>query len=623
MKTLNKSLAVCSLLLVSALAATAQINITTWQVNNQHTGANLNETILTPAIVSSPGNFGLLFEQPFEGQCYGQPLIVSGLVIGSTTHNVVYLATQHDMVYAFDADNNVGPNVSPIWSKSLLLAGAVAVPQSEVFSGDISDKLSITATPVIDLPSQTLYVLSKYKITSSGAYQQRLHALDLKTGAEKFGGPVNVNPTFAGSASDNSGGVIPFHQLEAHGRPALTLSNGVVYLMYSSHSDHTPYHGEIVGYNASTLAWIPSKTFIASPNSQQSGIWMGGASAAVDSAGNMYVSTGNGAFDQNSSPFTTGTNWGESILKLPASGAFTVAFSNPLNWFTPNNWATLNGGDVDLGSGGILLLPDQAGPHPHLLVTGGKGGTLYVIDRDNMGGLHTPNNSVQETTEGNSIFVTPAYFNGNIYYAAGGNKLTQRPVSYNSTNGQYLGTAIKSTFTYNGGHGAHAFISANGTSNGIVWALDLGTPAKLHAYNATNVSGNPIFTGSATLPGGINCTGPKFCIPTVVNGKAYFTAYDSTNTSHLFVFAQPAPAAGTPTAPSNVTAVANSSGKITVTWQDNSNNELGFTVKRAPAAAGPFVALSPNPNADETSFIDSTGLSPGTTYYYQVLAYNN
>ncbi|MGH8047581.1 MAG: LamG-like jellyroll fold domain-containing protein, partial [Chthoniobacterales bacterium] len=376
------------------------------------------------------------------------------------------------------------------------------------------------------------------------------------------------------------------------------------------------YHGEVVGYDATTLQWLPSKTFITSPNTgTKAGIWGGGAGPAVDSDGNMYFATGNG-------PVSHGTSdWGMSMLKLPGTGAFNVTEANTLNWFTPNNWDNLNFGDADLGSSGLLLLPDQPGPHPHLLAGGGKGGQLYLIDRDSMGGLHTPNNSVQEITDTKSLFVTPAYWNNNIYYAPAGSPMIQRAVSYNSADGSYLskdGDAAthKSTFVYNGGHGSHAFISANGNTNGIVWTLDLGTPIKLHAYNALNVAGNPIATVQVT-----GYSGRKFCSPIAVNGRVYFTAdVNATNQSRLFSVGLPPPAAGTPTAPSNIAALAVTSGKVRVTWADNSNNETGFKIKRSATAGGPFTALTPN--ANEVFYDDSTGLSPATTYYYQVVATN-
>jgi hypothetical protein len=611
----------CAIFLGTTLGLFAQTNITTWQVNLQHTGANLNETTLTPSLVSA-GGFGLLYTSPaMDGQIYGQPLVMGALDFGGTPKTVVYVATERGLIYAIDGANS---SASFIWSKSLIPAGATYVPQADVNSGDISDALSITATPVIDPNTNTIYVLAKYKVTANGTYVQRLHALDLKTGDDKPGSPIVVNPTFAGSSNwngtESSNGIIPFNPLRSHARCALALYNGVVYLAYASHSDTDPYHGEIVGFDAATLQWLPSKTFISTPNGQKAGFWAGGASPAIDSNGNMYVMTGNGPWDQVASPYTTGTNWGMSILKLPtASGAFTVTYANANNWFTPNNWPTINTADADLGSSGILLLPDQAGPHPHLLIGGGKGGQLIILDRDAMGGLATPNNSVQEITEGNSLFVTPAYFNNYIYYAPAGGKLIQRAVGYDGISNYISTNPYKSTFTYNGGHGSHAFITANGNQNGIVWILDLGGPAKIHAYDAANVTGNPIYTGSATTVDG-SFAGRKFCVPTAANGKVYFTA-DNNNSSRLFVFGPPPPAVGSPTAPTALTASAVTSSKIQLAWTDNAGNENGFKVKRALAAGGPYTVLPLNANANQTTYTDS-GLNPATTYYYQVVATN-
>ena len=615
----GKHLTAGALALVSAWTASAQVNITTWQADPQHTGANLNETHLTPALVGSPGNFGFLFSQPMDGQSYSQPLYVSGLDIGGTVHNVVYMTTEHDSVYAFDADGDVGPNATPLWKVSLLPPGATSVPQADTGSGDVRVELGITATPVIDLATQTLYTVAKFKLPGA-AYEQWLHALDLKTGDEKPGSPVLVNPTFAGDGFDAAGGLIAFQPLREHGRAALALHDGVLYVTYASHGDSQPFHGEILGFDPATLALV--KTFITTPNGDAAGIWMGGASPAFDNDGHMYVAIGNGSFDQNPSGHTTGTDWGESVLKLPTAGPFTVSFSNPLDWFTPNSWSLLNFGDLDLGSSGTLVLPDQAGPHPHLLLAGGKGGTLYVIDRDNMGGLATPNNSVQEITEPGGLFVTPAYYNGSIYYAPLNGKLTQRAVSYTPEDGTYLSpTGLKSNFTYSNGMGAGVFISANGDHDGIVWAIDRGFPARLHAYDAANVSGDPIYTGSATLAGGIFCNGIKFSLPTVANGKVYFATVDYNNVGHLMIFGQPVATVGTPAAPSALAATVNSSDSVTLNWTDNSTNELGFTVKRSTELNGIYDSLAPNANSNETSFTD-TNLDPRTTYYYQVVAFN-
>ncbi len=608
-----------------ASSAGAQVDITTWQTNLQHTGANLRETTLTPDLVSAPGNFGLLFTQPLDGQTYGQVLYVSAATLGKfgdgTSHNVVYVATQHDSLYAFDADTASGPTGLPLWHDSLLPPGTTPVPQSEVGSSDIQVELGITTTPVIDTSTGTIYIVSKVKTTASTTYQQYLHALDLKTGAEKFGGPVLINPTFAGSSWDAKNGVTPFNPLREHMRSAMVLYNGVVYLSYASHSDTTPYHGEILGYNASTLQ--PVSTFITTPNGQEGGLWMAGAGPAVDTQGNMFVPVGNGAFDQTSSMGAAGNDWGESILKLPTNttGPISLPFNNTLNYFTPSIWNTLNNGDLDLGSGGLLLLPDQTGgTHTHLMVGGGKGAVLYVVDRDNLGGLASPDNAVQEIPEfdGGWIFATPAYYNGYIYYAPSGTPLEQRKVGYDSSTGNYVSTTpLLSNRSYSG-KGESVFISANGSTNGLVWIL---RGNGLDVYNATNIQGAPIFTENATVPNGnISCQNTKFSLPMVVNGKAYYTAYDSTNTGHLFVSGIIPSAAGTPAAPTGLSAVANTSSSTTLTWTRNSTNESGFTVSRATAAGGTFTTLS-NVGAGVTTYTD-TGLTASTQYFYQVVAYN-
>ncbi|HWB59794.1 MAG TPA: LamG-like jellyroll fold domain-containing protein, partial [Chthoniobacteraceae bacterium] len=607
-----------SLLLALSAAALAQTNITVWQVDLQHSGNNANETILTPGNVGASGAFGFLFSQPMDGQTYGQPLIASGVNVSGTPHNLVYVCTEHCSIYAFDGDSNTGVNTNAIWHDSLLPAGTVPVPQSVVGSGDISIELGITTTPVIDMSTNTIYIVSKVQRTSDTTYHQYLYALDLATGATKFNSPVEINPTFPGSSSDSSGGQVPFSALHEHTRAAMTLYNGVVYISYASHSDTTPYHGEIIGFDKTTLQVV--KKFNATPNGSEGGIWQGGAGPAFDSAGNIFVSIANGSWDQKNSQ--NGADWGESMLKIDTSGTGSLGlnlFSNTLNWFTPNNWQTLNNGDLDVGSGGLCLLPDQAGPHTHIMVGGGKGAVLYVVDRDNLSGINTPDQAIQEIPEpgGNWLFMTPAYFNGYIYYSASGGNLEQRAVGYNAANGTYISTTpITSTATYNG-KGRGCFISSSGTANGVVWIL---TGGGINAYNAANVSGNPIFSANSTLPGNIGTQNTKFALPMVANGKLYYTAYDSTNTGHLLVYGLISSGTSAPILPTSAIATANTSSAITLTWSDNSTNETGFAVKRATTVAGPFTQIG-IVAANVTTYTDS-GLTPNTTYFYQVVAFN-
>jgi large repetitive protein len=491
----------------SVTAAIGQVNITTWQGSLQHTGLNSSEATLTPSIVGSPGNFGLLFTQQTDGQTYGQPLYVSSAMLANlpgafpdgNQHNAVYIATQAGSLYAFDADvdpqgsNPNGTNSSPLWPASLIPAGCQPSTQADVASNDILGDLSVTTTPVIDTTSSTIYIVSTIKnAAATPPYQQYLYALDLKTGAPKFGSPVVVNASFSGMPVTPSNtdkdpvtspgpGLIPFSPLHEHLRAAMVLYNGVAYLTYASHSDEQPYYGEILGFNATTLQLVG--TFITTPNDTagQAGIWQSGAGPAIDASGHMYIVTGNGNFDQSTSSYTTATDWGESVLKLPTSvnGAIPLSYADTTSWFTPSDWVILNNGDAnlqpdrDLGAGGMLLLPDQTQcPHTHVMVGGGKAGVLYVLDRNNLGGINANDSSaIQEILEpsGSSFFVTPAYFNGNIYYAAAGGTLEQRQVQYDPTSGNYVSpTAIASTVNAPA-KGAGVFISSNGSSNGMVW----------------------------------------------------------------------------------------------------------------------------------------------------------
>jgi hypothetical protein len=611
----------------------AQVNITTWQNSLAHTGVNAQETILTPANVAAPENFGLLFTHALDGMSFSQPLYMSGLKMADgSMHHVVYLTTEHDSVYAFDADNVTGKDADPLWHDSLLPVGTTPVPNVDTDSGDIVPYIGITATPVIDPITKTLYTVSTVKTTANSTYQQYLHALDLTSGAEKFGGPVlikaefngtgNPHPTDPDDADDfDAPGKYHFNPLRYHQRGALALYNGILYIPYASHSDTLPYHGCILAYNATTLA--PVKQFITTPNGVEAGIWQGGASVAFDGSGHLFFATGNGSWDQDKSAYTTDTDWGESFLKLPTSGTFDVAYSNPLNWFTPNIWHHLNESDLDLGSSGVLLLPDQAGPHPHLLIGGGKGGVLYAIDRDNLGGYNaTADNSVQEVPVDESLFVTPAYFNGSIYYAPSGGTLHQQAVGYDPVTGNYISTTANTSTTIFTAKGAAPFISANGTANGIAWILAAGTPSYLQAYNAANISGNPIYSYEMDLPGAdLDCTASKFALPSVANGKVYLTSYNSLHTSFLFVFGLLTSYTSAPAAATQLVTTASSSSEVTLHWFDNATNESGFKIERATNPSGPFTQIGLT-GAHITGYSDS-GLTPQTTYYYEVVATNN
>ena len=325
----------------------------TFHNDNMRDGANLNETVLTPANVNST-SFGKLFSYPLDGLTFASPLYVQNVnVPGQGFHNVVVVATEHDSVYAFDAD---GRSNTPIWKDSFInpAAGVTPIPPAVTGeTGDIPNEIGITGTPVIDPSTNTIYVVAATQEVSGGttSYVNRLHALDLTTGAEKFGGPIVIQASVPGNGGDSVNGTISFNNITENQRPALTLQNGEVYIGFSNHGNNPPYHGWLMAYNASTLHqdWV----FCTTPNAMKGGIWMGGGGIGVDASGNLYFSTGNGTFDGPSS--TGGSNdFGDSLLKLNPSGART-------DFFTPYNYAALDSGDVDLASGGIILLPGPAG----------------------------------------------------------------------------------------------------------------------------------------------------------------------------------------------------------------------------------------------------------------------
>jgi hypothetical protein len=499
-----------TLTVTSGTVSTA--SVLTYHNDLGRTGQNLNEMLLTPANVTS-ATFGKLFSDSIDGQAYAQPLYIPNLTIsGQGAHNVVYVATENDTVYAFDADR--GGAGSLLWHTSLLPNGGSAVSSGDTSCGQIVPQIGITSTPVIDLTSNTLYAVAMTKEGSS--YFQRLHALDITTGQEKLGGPVVITATVPGSGAGSSGGKITFDPLSQLNRPGLALVNGIVYIAFGSHCDVFPYHGWMFAYSASNLGQIA--VFNATPNGSQGAIWQTGDAPAVDSGNNLYVMTGNGTFDAN----TGGVNFGDSFLKLTKSGS-SLGLSD---YFTPFDQANLNSSDQDVGSGGPLVLPDQPGTHPHLLVGASKPGTIYLLNRDNMGhycGGCSSDTQIVQSLPGaiTSSFGTPAYWNGNVYFLGSGDSLK----AFSLTNGLLSTSPTSQAVNGFGFPGATPSVSANGTTNGIVWALQNDAagsgPAVLHAYNATNVATELYNSNQAA--GGRDTPGfaVKFSVPTVVNGKVY------------------------------------------------------------------------------------------------------
>ncbi len=455
-------------------------------------------------------------------------------IVGKGTHNVVYVATEHNTLYAFDADNATGVNAAPLWTNSFLnaAAGVTTVPSSAVNTSDIVPEIGMTATPVIDPVAGTIYMEVKTKeiIGGTTTYVHRLHALDITSGLERANSPVLIAatnyPGVGNGGNDTDGTHVLWNPLREHSRPALTLLNGVIYLAYASHGDNTPYHGWLFSYDATTLAQL--YVFCSTPNGPQGGFWQGGGGATVDAQGNFYLATGNGGFNATGSTFNqSNNNFAMSCMKFtPTNGIPTL-----VDYFSPHDESSLSGGDSDLGSGAPLALPDSVGTvaHPHLLAMAGKGGRIYIIDRDNMGRFNSTTDQVVQEVQNatgtggqNGSYMTPAFFNNTLYYIGMNSTLMMFPIS----GGNITTTATSQSGTVFGDKGsASPTISANGTNNGIVWVLENDAyastgPAILHAYNATNVAlelYNSNQNQSRDNPGGA----VKFACPTVANGKVY------------------------------------------------------------------------------------------------------
>jgi len=512
-----KQLALVGCLLAQVASAASGVNVLTYHNDNARTGLNLKESILTPTNVSS-ANFGKLFTYAVDGYVYAQPLVVTKLKIPNQgVHDVVFIATEHDSVYAFDANSNM----PALWHVSFInpAAGITTLSSDEVGSDDLVPEIGITSTPVIDLNSRTIYVSAKTKeVTTIGtAYYHRLHALDLTTGAEKFGGPTVIQASVKGNGDGNDGtGNVPFNSLRQFNRAALLLQNGVVYIASASHGDNGPYHGWLIGCSAKTLRI--SNYFNTTPNGGLGGIWQAGGGPASDASGNIFAETGNGTFDPLANCY------GDSFLKLSATKGLKLT-----DYFTPYNQQALSDTDADLGSGGAMLLPDETGNSKsarHLLVGAGKEGTIYLINRDNLGHFNASSNLVVQTLQSviGGSFDTPAYFNKHIYYLGVGDVLKSFSISNAFINPTPTSQSTKSF----GFPGSTPSISANGTKKGIVWVLqndgyDSSSPSVLHAYNATNVAEE--LYSSANIADRDNPGGAvKFSVPTIANGKVYVGA---------------------------------------------------------------------------------------------------
>jgi hypothetical protein len=478
------------------------------------TGLNPNETILSPANVDAT-HFGKKFAQPVDGWIYAQPLLVAQVAIPNMgTHDVVYVATENNSVYAFDANTKQ----AALWHVSFLAAGVTAVPAPDTSESTITPEVGITGTPVIDVASSTLYVVSETKTTAGPTYAYRLHALDLATGAEKLGGPVDVTGSVAGTAPDAVGGMVSLSPLHGGQRAGLALSGGVLYVPFAGHGDRYQYwHGWVLGYDATTLT--QKFVYCTTPDANEGAIWQSGAGVAVDATGSMYVETANGSFDGMGG----GRDMSMSVLKLSTAGKL-------VDWFAPHDAVALSTADVDLGSTGPMLLPDQTGAHAHLMIGSGKPGYLYVLDRDQMGHFNATDDGqiVQKvsvhpntTSDSQGIFDTPAYFNGRVYVSAVGDTIK----AFSLTAGTFS-TAPVSQTTRTFATQAHLSVSSNGAAAGIVWMLlaDGFTPTHatvLYAFDASDLTKELYDSTQAAAMRDAAGLSSKFLVPTVANGHVY------------------------------------------------------------------------------------------------------
>jgi hypothetical protein len=491
---------------------TAGIDITTYHDDVARSGLNPNESTLTAANVTS-ASFGLLRTLQVDGKVDGEPLYLSALNAGGQTRNVVFAVSEHDSVYAFDADSG-----TQIWKTSIL--GANETPSGDHGCSQISPEIGITSTPVIDRSAGahgTIFVVGMSQ-DAKGAYHHRLHALDITTGTEISGSPTEISASVSGTGSGSSGGKLVFDPGQYAERVGLLLLNGAIYMGWTSHCDFAPYTGWLMGYSETSLA--QTSVLNLTPNGSEGSIWMSGAGLAADSSGNIYFLDANGKFDTslNASGFPVNSDFGNAFMKVSTSGG-TLAVAD---YFEPFNTVSESQGDIDLGSGGALLLPDlkdATGAVRHLAVGAGKDKNIYVVNRDDMGKFSaTDDSAVYQEIDGaiGGVWSMPAWFNNTVYYGAVNDTLKAFPI----TNARLATTAAfhsANTFQYPGTTPA---VSSNGTTNGIVWAVENSSPAVLHAYDARNLS--ELYNSNQAAGGRDHFgNGNKFITPLIVSGKVF------------------------------------------------------------------------------------------------------
>jgi len=493
-------------------AAAAGPDMVTYHNDVARTGLNPNETILNPTNVTA-STFGLLRVLAVDGKVDGQPLYLSNLIVAGQQQNAVFAVTEHDSVFAFNADSG-----AQLWKTSILKANENTSNDHQC--SQISPEIGITSTPVIDRsagPNGAIFVVGMSE-DSTGNYHQRLHALDVTTGAELNGSPVEITGSYPGTGANSSGGNLIFDPGQYAERAGLLLLNGTVYLGWTSHCDHQPYTGWLMGYSESTLA--QTAILNLTPNGSEGSIWMSGAGLAADAGGNIYFLDANGTFDTSldANGFPIHADFGNAFLKVSTTGgSLAVA-----DYFEPFDTVAESAKDEDLGSGGVLLLPDltdQSGNVYHLAVGAGKDKNIYVVNRDSMGKFNPQNNNtIYEEITGaiGGVWSMPAYFNNTVYYGAVGDRLKSFPIS-NAKLATTEAAMSANSFPY---PGATPAVSANGTANAIVWAVENSSPAVLHAFDAATLQ--ELYNSSQAANGRDHFgNGNKFITPVIVNGKVF------------------------------------------------------------------------------------------------------
>ncbi len=506
----------------ATLTVNPGVDVPTFHYDNSRSGQNLRESILKPQLVNQL-SFGKLGTFKVDGKVDAQPLYLSKVAIPNIgSRNVLYVATEHGTVFAFDADS-AAETATILWKTSTPLTGES--PSDDRNCEQVTPEIGITATPVIDRSRGAIYVVAMSK-SGDGNYFQRLHALDLGTGKELFGGPTTIAASYPGTGDNSSNGIVGFDPKQYKERAGLVEVGGSIFTTWASHCDRPPYTSWVIAFSADSLAQTGVLNLV--PNGQAGGIWMSDAAPAVDSTGNMYLIVGNGDFDleTDENKFPINANCGNCFVKMSTTAPLTL-----LDYFTPLDTTAESEADLDFGSGGPLLLPDvvdATGMTRHLAVGAGKSGNIYVVDRDNMGKFDPDKDNMYQKIGGqlpNAVFGKPSYFNGVVYIASVGDSVRAFPIM-NGKLAEKPSSLTSKTYSYPGS----PVITGQDATYGIVWVMENTDPAVLHAYDATNLA-TEFYNSSQAANGRDQIPFYKYITPVVVNGKVYV---GSSNTVEVF-----------------------------------------------------------------------------------------